>query len=220
MLILDVNALDMERTVIVFGATGATGTEICKALSQQSIRHFAFVRPGSESKIETKDTEVVVGNALDPTDVKLAIAEQTYTDIIISLGSRDLKGGYIRSEGTNHILDGMKTAGLDATVHVISAHGVRESRKHLKWYEKLISGLFLKQSMTDHDLQENAVVSNTDKYHIIRPVALKNGPATGNIHTQTAGKLPNGTILRADLAKYLVDSMLSNTTGVSSVCSG
>lgn len=38
----------MDRKIIVVGATGNTGIEICKQLNELKIKHSAFVRKGSE----------------------------------------------------------------------------------------------------------------------------------------------------------------------------
>jgi uncharacterized protein YbjT (DUF2867 family) len=73
--------------------------------------------------------------------------------------------------------------------------------------------------MEDHTAQENQVMNSSFPYHIIRPVGLKDGEALGQIHVQNAGKLPSSTIQRADVAKFLVDSLMKGETGVNGICS-
>lgn len=210
----------MNRKIIVFGATGNTGKKICEELDALDIKHAAFVRQGSEGKVETKLTEVIQGNVLEKGDVEKAISDKQFTDVIIALGSRDLNGRSVRSIGTHNIVEVLKENSLTSKLHVVSAHGVRESWKNLAWYEKLIVKLFLNNTMKDHELQENAVLKNPGGHHIIRPVALKKGPHSGNIFHQPEGRLPNGDITRSDVAKFLVDSMHSNKKGVISICKG
>ncbi len=208
----------MGRKVIVFGATGNTGIEICKELTRLGIQHSAFVRKGSESKVTTGLTEIISGDVLQMKDVEKGIISHDFTDIIIALGSRDLKGGNVRSTGTKNIVDTLKSNSLNIKIHAISAHGVGESWGRLKWYEKLVSKLFIAQTMKDHELQETAIKQNTADYHIIRPVALKDGAATEKVYSSSNGSLPNGSIMRADVAKFLVQSMTEDTSGTSSVC--
>lgn len=210
----------MERKVIVFGATGNTGIKICEELNTLGITHSAFVRKGSEGKIITSNTEVIEGDVLQEIDITSAFSQHTFTDVIIALGSRDLKANNVRSNGTKNITNALIKNNLNCKLHVISAHGVGDSWDRLKWYEKLLSNLFLGKTMKDHTLQEDYVKKNSGGYHIVRPVALKNGPKSGKINEQTGGKLPNGDITRADVAKYLVDSMISNKTGANSICKG
>jgi nucleoside-diphosphate-sugar epimerase len=211
----------MERKIIIFGATGNTGLKICERLSKLNINHSAFVRKGSEGKISTTLTEVIQGDVLQKDTIEKAFTNQQFTDVIIALGSRDMKVKNIRSNGTKNIVDALNKCNLNSKLHVISAHGVGDSWDRLKWYEKLVSNVFLGKTMTDHGLQEEYVMANNPGgYHIVRPVALKNGPESGKINEQTGGQLPNGDITRADVAKYIIDGMLSNKKGANSICKG
>jgi hypothetical protein len=208
----------MDRKILIFGATGNTGLEICKELESLDIKHSAFVRKGSESKIQTKHTGIIFGDVLHMKDVENAIDRQRFTDIVIALGSRNLKGENIRSNGTKNIVDFLTLNSIDAKLHVVSAHGVGNSWSQLKWHEKLISKLFIAKTMKDHELQEEIVKSNTGGFHIIRPVALKNEPSKGSIHCISEGGMPNGSISRIDVAKFLVKSIMDNKKGFSSIC--
>jgi len=72
--------------------------------------------------------------------------------------------------------------------------------------------------MTDHNKQEKYLKSNSLPYHIIRPVGLKDGDSKGEVHVQNEGLLPSYSIQRADVAKFLVKSLLESKTGVSGIC--
>lgn len=210
----------MERKIIVFGATGHTGIKICEGLNTLGMKHSAFVRKGSENKINTTHTQVIEGDVLQKNTIENLFSNLQFTDVIIALGSRDVKVKNIRSIGTKNIIDALNKSNVNSKLHVISAHGVGDSWDRLKWYEKLLSNLFLGKTMADHSLQEEYVMANPGGYHIIRPVALKNGPASGKINKHTEGHLPNGDITRTDVANYLVESMLSNNKGANSICKG
>jgi len=207
----------MDRKIIVFGATGGTGIKICEALGALSIPHAAFVRKGSEHKVKTKLTEIYQGDVFQKKDILKAITSESFTDIIIALGSRDLKGGNIRSTGTKNIVDALKENSAKSKLHIVSAHGVGESWNGLRWYEKLFSKLFISKAMKDHEKQEQYAKTNPGGYHIIRPVGLRNGPSTGHIHHQKKGHLPHSDIARADVAKFLIESMFSNKSGEVSI---
>ncbi len=208
----------MDGKIIVFGATGNTGIEICKVLEAREMNHSAFVRKGSEQKITSNFTTLVSGDVLQASDVENAFKEQAFTDVIIALGSRDFRGGGIRYNGTKNIIDSLKANGIQAKIHVISANGVGDSWSNLKWHEKLMCKLFISKAMKDHELQEEIVCSNSGGYHIIRPVGLKNDPGTGKIQAEAEGALSNSSITRADVATYLIDSMINNVSGKHSIC--
>ena len=110
----------MNKKIIVFGATGNTGIEICKELNSQGIGHTAFVRKGSESKVSSNLTGIISGDVLQKKDVENGILNHGFTDIIIALGSRDLKGGNVRSTGTKLIIDTLKSNSLNTDKNKIN----------------------------------------------------------------------------------------------------
>jgi len=208
----------MNREILVFGATGNTGLEICKALKSNNINHTAFVRKGSESKLNTAHTNVINGDVLDSSDVDKAINDNEFTDIIITLGSRNFRGGEIRFMGTKNIVESLKSSGKQAKIHVISANGIGNSWQNLTWNEKLMCKFFISKAMKDHELQEEIVSSNLGGYHIIRPVGLTNEAGSGEIIAEEIKALTNSKISRANVAMYLVDSMEENISGNHSIC--
>jgi|GEM_PF-830337 uncharacterized protein YbjT (DUF2867 family) len=207
-----------NKIALVFGASGKTGQQICKKLNESVVRNFAFVRKGSEEKIESKKTEFIFGNVLNLNDIEQAIKAHQFTDVVIALGSRDLKKSFIRSTGTRNIVEVLNKLSIKYKIHVISALGVRESWSQVNWIGKLICKLFISSTMKDHGLQEDIVVNSSQKFHIIRPVGLTDGVETGKILNKTEGFMPSNIIARADVAKYLVDSMLADKNGFSSIC--
>lgn len=187
---------------------GASGIQICKVLEQKQLKHRALVRPGSGAKISTPSTEIITGDALIASDVKKALNQSSYTDIINALGSKDLKSYDVRSKGTENVLKALEQNSSACALHVISAHGTGESWKELNGFEKFITKIFLKKTMQDHNAQEAVLKQYKGPIHLIRPVALKNNAPTGRVASSRDGQLPHSDISRADLAKYIVDSLL------------
>ena len=155
---------------------------------------------------------------LDLADVDKAINENDFTDIIVALGSRNFRGGDIRYNGTKNIVDSLNSNKKQAKLHVISANGVGNSWKNLKWHEKLMCKILISKAMKDHELQEEIVSSNAGGYHIIRPVGLTKESGSGKIIVEEENALPNSKVSRANVAKYLIDSISDNTTGRHSIC--
>jgi len=210
----------MDRKIIVFGATGNSGIEICNKLSKKNQEYSVFIRKGSEGKLKSKSTDIIYGNVLDLNEVKSALLDKGYTDIIIALGSRDLKGVPVRSTGTKNIIDSLVGSSLCGKLHVISAHGIGNSWNKLSWIEKLISKLLIGKTMKDHELQESYINSYSVEHHIVRPVALKDTVGNGKIICDNDAPLPSSEISREDLATFIIDSLFSNKVGVSSICNG
>ncbi len=208
----------MTRNVIVFGATGKTGIQICEQLSSKEIASSAFVREGSSSKLNVNNIRIIPGDVLNKKDVEDTFCKETFSDIIITLGSKALRGADIRSKGTEHIIEAMKLHNCKGKIHVISALGVGDSWDQLKWHAKLLSNMLLKSVMNDHEKQEELVKSSSYEYHILRPVGLKDGTSVEEIHVQPKGFLPQNYITRSGLAKYLVESMVENINGISAIC--
>jgi len=210
----------MNKKVLVFGATGKTGQNICEQLNEREIQHTAFLRRGSEKKIKSKNTQLIYGNVLQEEEIENIFKTNEFTDVVIALGSRDLKKTNIRSIGTKNIIDALTNLGINCKIHVVSALGVNDSWAQLSWFNKLICNILIKNTMNDHRLQEDIVTNSPQRFHIIRPVGLTNGIAIGKVINQTEGFLPNNDISRADVAKYIVDNLLADKTGFSSICKG
>jgi len=208
----------MNRKVLVFGATGKTGIKICEQLREHKISHIAFVRKPLENKMVLQNTELIYGNVLNVGDIEKAFKANVFTDIVIALGSRDLKNTKIRSTGTKNIVEVLSKLSINCKIHVISALGVGESWAQLDWFGKLICKVLINNTMKDHAAQEEIVINSTYKYHILRPVGLTDGDLTGKTLNQTQGFLPNNQISRADVAKYLVESLINEKIGFSSIC--
>lgn len=208
----------MERNIIVFGATGKTGIEITKELDSKQIKHTVFVREVSKGKITNSSTPKILGDVLNLEEVEVTFKNETFTDVIISLGSKDFKSTMIRSIGTGNIVNALAKNQSKTTIHVVSALGVGESWNQLKWHAKLISNLLIKSTMNDHTAQEDIIIKSTIPYHIIRCVGLKDGETKGDVHVQNTGFLPSNSIQRADVAKFIVKSMLEGKTGINGIC--
>ena len=208
----------MNKKILVFGATGNTGIEICRDLDSKRINYSAFIRRGSETKIKVLQPNILFGDVLNTIDVDRVLKENDFTDVIIALGSRDFRGGEIRSNGTKHIVNSLNSNQKIVKLHVISANGIGNSWKNLKWFEKLICKLLISKAMKDHESQEEIVSSNKGGYHIIRPVGLTNETGSKNIIVEEKNALPNSKVSRTNVAKYLVDSLLDGKSGKFSIC--
>lgn len=207
----------MERKAIIFGATGKTGAQIAEQFELQNISYSVFVRKGSEEKLIGNTYNLIQGDVLNPDNVADGFKKENYTDVIIALGSKELKNTVLRSEGTKHVIEAMNANTSTARIHIISAFGVGDSWEHMGWFSKVLSNVLLKSVMIDHQKQEDLVLASSFDYHIIRPVGLKDGKSKGDIQVETHKPLKKTAIRRVDVAKYLVESLLDNKNGISNI---
>ena len=130
-----------EKNILLFGATGKTGAQIYRELRSRNIKLSVFVREESVNKLKGNGQRIIHGNVLNYSDVEAAIIGDAYTDIIISIGSKMLRGSELRSIGTGHIIKALQSSQSESKVHVISALGVGDSWDQLGGFGKLISNL-------------------------------------------------------------------------------
>ena len=178
-----------------------------------------FVREASVGKLPYKDLSIIHGDVLNEDEVNASLSGN-FTDVIVSIGSQSFKNSGIRANGTLNIVNAIKASQNNSKIHIVSAFGVGDSLNDMGWFSKLFANVVLKNVMLDHEAQEEVVKQSGFAYHIVRPVGLQNGPATGKIISKPEGKLPSTTIKRADVAQYLVDSLINGKEGFSNICGG
>jgi putative NADH-flavin reductase len=164
------------QRVVVFGATGRSGGAVVARLLERGHTVTAFVR--SPEKLAEFDgrLQIATGDVLDPEAVKRVVAGQ---DAVVSCLGAGLKGR-IRSEGTRNIIDAMETQGVRRLV-TQSSLGVGESRDNLNAYWKYVMfGMLLRKAYADHGVQERYVRESNLDWTVVRPGALKDGPARGD----------------------------------------
>jgi len=149
-----------DKHILLFGATGKTGAQIYRELRSRNIKLTLFVREESASKLAGEERDIIHGDVLKYEEVEAALKGDSYTDVIISLGSKMIKGAEIRSLGTGHIIKALQSTGAKSKVHVISALGVGDSWNQLGRFGKLISKLLLKSVLEDHRKQEDLVMKD------------------------------------------------------------
>lgn len=162
------------KNVIVFGATGTTGSAVVERALELGYAVTAFVR--NPDKVTTKHPNLTIsqGDVMDLDSVERAI--QGHDAVLSSLGA-GLKGT-IRSEGTRNIIRAMEKANVRRFISQ-SSLGVGDSRNNLNAYWKYaMFGMLLRRAYADHGLQEQFIKESTLDWTIVRPGALKEGERT------------------------------------------
>jgi putative NADH-flavin reductase len=195
--------------VIIFGATGTTGSEIVAQALEKGYDVTAFVRNPDKVGHTHANLRLYQGDVLNPHDVAKAVQGQ---DAVLCALGAGLKGT-VRSQGTQNIIQAMENAGVQRLV-VQSTLGVGDSRDNLNAYWKyLMFGLLLRRAYADHVRQETAVKQSPLAWTIVRPGALKNGPRSGNYRHGFPPTDQSITleIAKVDVAEFMLKQLVDDT---------
>jgi putative NADH-flavin reductase len=196
--------------VVVFGATGKTGTEIVNQALAKNHEVTAFARDPSRLTLEneTESAEdrlrLVSGDVFDISAVKHAVEGQEA--VICSLGSNSLGKTAVRGEGTANIIKAMEEGHVDRLL-VVSAMGTGESWSSLSFTNKFFYATLLRSSRQDHEAQETAVKRSNLDWTILRPSGLTDGAMTGTYALGENIKGESSRIARADVAHAIIKEL-------------
>jgi len=188
--------------ILIFGATGGTGTELVKQALERGHLVTAFVRNPAQLVDKGEGLTLVTGDIHDVASVGCCIQGQDA--VLCALGARDLKKTMIRTEGTVNIINSMKKNNVTRLI-VVSAMGVGESWKSLSMFNKLLFAILMKSTREDHEAQEAAVKESELDWTIIRPSGLVNTPRTGVYSVGENISAKTSQISRADVADLILN---------------
>ncbi len=206
----------MQKSILVFGATGNTGLEVIKQSLAQGHAVTAIVRNDAPLK-EFIGLQIIKGDIYDLGFITKTLTE-IRPDVVISClgvhGTNAFKRTKLYSETMTVFVAAMQAAGVTKRIVCISSWGSKKATENnwvLQWILKpiLFAGFIHDMALMETTLEE----SNLD-YTIVRPPGLTNTPATGkviieeNLYQNTKGKW---TITRADLAAILLKAAIENS---------
>ncbi|ERH10871.1 MAG: putative nucleoside-diphosphate-sugar epimerase [halophilic archaeon J07HX64] len=195
---------DDVDTVLVAGASGATGLEVLRLLGSRVPTVRGLTRsPGKRRLLRRAGAdEVAVDDLLDPTDLAGALDG---VDVVVSavgsgVGEVLGSGPYVDGEGARALLDAAVTAGVEAFV-MESAIGVGDDPA-----SPLATAfdLFIGPIQEAKAETEAALRSSPLRHTVLRPGVLTNGPRTDDVTVAEPGAKLYGAVSRADVARLLV----------------
>jgi putative NADH-flavin reductase len=213
----------MNKKIIVFGASGITGTHIVTQALNQGYLVTAFVRNTSKIKIQHSNLHIVQGDIMNIETVASAILGQDA--VICCIGTEAFKDGTVRSDATKNILVAMEKTCVKRFICQTSL-GVGDSRvsfKRLPFFVRIfIVPLLIQKALEDHERQENYIKTSNTDWTIVRPAGLYNTALTKNYRHGFAydDKTIRMKISRADIAHFILQEValltyLHKTVGVS-----
>ncbi len=199
------------QTILVVGATGPTGIEICKQALQAGMKVRVLVRTPSRLPAELLDElDVMQGDVLNSEAMAAAVRG---VDAVVSALGTPLQRTPVTllSKGTQNVMQAMVQTSVSRLL-CITGMGAGDSRGHGGFlYDRVILPLLLGQIYLDKDRQERLVRDSGLDWTLIRPAFLTNGMKTTRYRriTQFAQHDRMGKIARADVAHFVVQELQS-----------
>ncbi|KAB1193432.1 NAD(P)H-binding protein [Haloferax sp. MBLA0076] len=199
--------------VLVAGATGRTGRLVLDTLAETPFVVRALTRDSdAEATLRAQGAdEVVVGDLLDRDDVREAVldVDAVVSTVGVAFGLETIRGDLVDGTGIENLVDAATAAGVQRFV-LTSSIGVGDSKDGLPLSLRAIltaAGVLSAKARSEERLRD-APLDHT----IVRPGALTDAPATGEVLVGEGGDSVCGSIPRADVANVLTSSLFTETT--------
>ncbi|MEI6752812.1 MAG: NAD(P)-binding oxidoreductase [Paludibacter sp.] len=197
--------------IVIFGATGKTGTLLLEQTLAKGHQVTAYVRNSQSIKNENKNLRIVVGNLSETLKIKdaLAGAEACFSTL----------GGNSLTKRSPELVSGIDNIVRIAEQEVVprfiylSSFGAGDSKKLMPAILKFFMvDLFLRVPLADHNINEQRIMNSKLQWTLVRPGGLTQGPLTGNVsHGTEAFKQGKTSISRADVAAFMLAQLQDST---------
>ena len=194
-----------ESYVFLAGASRGVGREIARCLVEQGIKVKALLRSeAARPEVEAMGIEVVLGDALNLTEVEQAMQGNPIQAVISTIGGLPKDGERADYLGNKNLVDAAVKAGVQKFI-LVSSIGSGDSIVALS-PQALET---LKPVLIEKEKAEQHLIESGLAYTIIRPGGLKSEPATGNAVLTEDPKVL-GMIHRADVANLVCQCLQSD----------
>ena len=197
--------------MLVLGATGGTGRLVVQQALARGYEVTALVR-SPEKAADLKGAKIVVGDARDESALRKALKGQFAVIGALGTGVSPLREVTFLSSATRALVSAMKAEQVPRLV-AITGMGAGDSRGHGGFaFDNLIFPLLLRNVYADKDRQEAIIHDSGLDWVLVRPSILNNTPGGKPVRALTdLSEFHGGSIARADVAKFIVDQVRSDT---------
>ena len=197
--------------IVVFGASGKTGSLLVDEALTSGHEVLAYVRKPESIKSEHPNLKVVAGYLNEKDKLKSVISG---SDACIStLGGASLtKHSREIIEGIDNIVSIMEQESVARFIY-LSSFGAGDSRRYMPQPVRfLIADIMLLVPLADHNTNEGRITKSQLNWTIVRPGGLTNGAKTDNLKhgcemTKIKGSL---SISRSNVAAFLLNQVSNN----------
>jgi uncharacterized protein YbjT (DUF2867 family) len=199
-----------ETKILVLGATGPTGRLLVNQALGRGYKVTALVR-SPENAPDMKGVQLIVGDARDERLLRQAVKGQDAVLSALGTPASPFKQVTLLSAATRALVNAMKMEQVSRLI-AITGIGAGDSAGHGGFlFDKVIFPLLLRNVYADKNRQEGIIRESGLDWVIVRPSVLNQKPGRGTIRTMTdLSDFHGGTISREDVAKFVLDQVLSN----------
>ena len=193
----------------IFGATGATGTELARQALEAGHEVTAVVRdPGRMSVPAQSRLNVITADVMDPASISPAVAGADA--VITAIAPHGLGRSTLRRDSTRGIMQAMGKVGARRLLFVSGSIVADEGESfYLRYLLKpVVRRTFLRNTTADFAATEAEIRAADLDWTIFRPPSLDNKPASGAYRTAVDRSVPHCfAISRADLAACMLAAL-------------
>lgn len=191
----------------IFGATGFTGKEVLRQALERGWQVTILVRDANKVRVQHALLNVVVGDALNVSDVKKVIQGQNVIVQCLGVGGfGDGKPNSFVSDATKIIVSAMQDLKVE---RLICMSNVGVGGSHIPWImRKVVLPYFLKGLgliMQDKEVMESVVTQSGLSWTIARFPNIVERKSKNKIHVTLDGKGNGLDISLIESAKFLLD---------------
>lgn len=185
------------RQLLVFGATGRTGSRLVDLAHGAGWSVTAAVRDPTRTHLVAAGSAIAVADALSRPQVEAALDEARPDVVVSALGGRG--DTMVDDLGVGNLADACATAGIRRLI-VVTSLGCGGSRAHAS--PRLLEAIG--EVLAAKTRGEDALVASDLDWTIVRPGGLGDETATGRA-VLVEDETVHGRIACADLARLLLD---------------
>jgi uncharacterized protein YbjT (DUF2867 family) len=195
--------------ILIVGATGGLGRDVVAEALARAHETAALVRePGRVALPET--VEIVRGDVLDRSSLTDAVVGRDA--VICALGTPSpRRRSTLLEQGTKNLVAAMGREGV-RRLACVTLLGTGSSRANASFFYREVILRVLAPMLPDKEAQEEAVRASDLDWVLVRPPRFVKGKPRGSIRVIGEGERRRvGRVVRADLARFLVDCATDET---------
>ena len=195
--------------ILIVGATGALGRDIVGEALARGKDTGALVRDPARVAF-SEAVQVVQGDVLDLSSLTPAVAGRDA--VICALGTPSpRRRSTLLEEGTKNLVAAMGEQGVHRLA-CVTLLGAGSSGANASFFYREVILRALAPMLPDKEAQERAVRGSELDWVLIRPPRFVAGKPRGDLRVIREGQRGRvGHVVRADLARFMVDCATTNT---------
>lgn len=197
--------------IVIFGASGKTGSLLLDEALAKGYKVTAYVRRAGSVVQQHTNLKVIIGNLDDTVRLKEALVGAEACLSALGGGSLTKHSTEI-IEGIELIIKLMEHEGIKRFIY-LSSIGAGSSRYFMRPVVRfLLADIFLNVPLSDHTINEEHIMKSKLQWTLVRPGGLTDGPITGNSFYGCEKTILKGSpkISRSNVASFMI-RQLSDT---------